>query len=137
MRDLQAVVAFVDDCGLGFLGTKGTCGNPRVRPMQSILYRNDRIYFATATTKNLYKHIQHHPGIEYCACARDGSFLRLRGEARIANHLDAKEAMLAKYPIVREIYKDASNPEFVVFYLEHISAQLEDPQGSRTQLKLH
>lgn len=135
MCDLQSVVEFIDACGLGFLSTKGTCGNPRVRPVQSILYHNNRIYFATAITKNFYKHIQNHPGIEYCACAQDGSFLRLRGEARVAQHTDAKEAMLLKYPAVREIYGDASNPEFAVFYLENISAQLEDSKGQRTQLK--
>ncbi|WP_394908800.1 pyridoxamine 5'-phosphate oxidase family protein [uncultured Helicobacter sp.] len=135
MRNLAEIVAFVDACGLGFLSTKGTCGNPRVRPVRSILYHNDRIYFATASTKNFYKHIQNHPGIEYCACAQDGSFLRLRGEARIAQHLDAKEAMLVKYPIIKEIYADASNPDFAVFYLENISAQLEDSKGQRTQLK--
>lgn len=123
ITSLSDIVAFIDLNYTGFLATKGTCGNPRVRPVQSALVHNDRIYFATSIHKNLYKHIQNHSGIEYCTCCNDGSFLRLRGEARIANHIDAKEAMMQHYPSIKEKYKSPDNPDFAVFYLDNISAQ--------------
>ncbi|MGX2984786.1 pyridoxamine 5'-phosphate oxidase family protein [Helicobacter sp. 23-1048] len=123
INSLNDIVAFIDSGYTGFLATKGTCGNPRVRPVQSALVYNNKIYFATSIHKNLYKHIQNHSGIEYCTCLDDGSFLRLRAEARIANHIDAKEAMMERYPFIRQKYKSPENPDFAVFYLENISAQ--------------
>ncbi|MGX2982754.1 pyridoxamine 5'-phosphate oxidase family protein [Helicobacter sp. 23-1045] len=123
MANISDIVAFFDKNFTGFLATKGTCGNPRIRPMQSALVYKNKIYFCTSKRKNLYKHIQNHNGVEYCSCADDGAFLRLRGEAKIVDDLDAKNAMFEKYPSVKEKYKSAENADFAVFYLENISAQ--------------
>lgn len=123
IHSLSDIVAFIDSNYTGFLATKGTCGNPRVRPVQSALVYNNKIYFATSVHKNLYKHIQNHSGIEYCTCSNNGGFLRLRGEARIVNHLDAKEAMMNRYPSIQEKYKSPDNPDFAIFYIENMSAQ--------------
>lgn len=81
LDSLESIVEFLDSNPAGFLATLGTCGNPRVRPVQSALLYDGKIYFATSTKKNLYKHIQNHAGIEYCSCNSEGVFLRLRGKA--------------------------------------------------------
>lgn len=123
INSINDIVKFLDNNFTGFLATKGTCGNPRVRPVQSALVYNGKIYFCTSIKKNLYKHIQNHSGVEYCSCAENGAFVRLRGEAKIVNDKGAKEAIFAKYPLVKDRYKSADNPHFAVFYLENISAQ--------------
>lgn len=56
--DLKEIAQFLDDNAPAFLATLGTCGNPRVRPIQSPLLVGDKIYFCTANTKGLFKHIK-------------------------------------------------------------------------------
>ena len=41
--------------GVFYLATKGTCGNPRVRPISSYIVHNGKLYFGTSKNKNLYK----------------------------------------------------------------------------------
>lgn len=51
--DLKEIEQFLDENTPAFLATLGTCGNPRVRPMQSPLLVGDRIYFCTSNNKGL------------------------------------------------------------------------------------
>lgn len=119
------------DLGTFYLATKGTCGNPRVRPMRSNIVHNGRLYFGTATDKNLYKHILQHSGVEICISTADILALRVRGEARAANHIDVKEALMAKYKrIATSFENNPKHPRFAVFYLECLSARLQDFQGN-------
>lgn len=133
--DLQKIEDFLDANAPAFLATIGTCGNPRVRPMQSALLYENKIYFCTSTTKNLYRHIQAHKGIEICACARDATFLRLRAEAVFSDSMAVKIAMFSKYAEVESIYKTPQNPIFTVFYLDKLSARLQLVDGSFTLYK--
>lgn len=48
--DLKEIAQFLDDNAPAFLATLGTCGNPRVRPIQSPLLVGD---------KNLFLHSKH------------------------------------------------------------------------------
>lgn len=97
------------DLGVFYLATKGTCGNPRVRPMRSNIVHNGKLYFGTTCQKNLYKHITQYSGVEICISTADILALRVRGEARVANHLDVKEALMAKYERLRP--QDRNNTE--------------------------
>lgn len=126
---LQDIENFLDANAPAFLATLGTCGNPRVRPVQSPLLYEGKIYFCTANSKNLYKHIKAHSGIEFCSCAKDGSFLRLRANAVFEDNKGVKEAMFAKYPELKNIYQSPDNPIFEVFYLDKLSARLQFLNG--------
>ncbi|MDE5603710.1 MAG: pyridoxamine 5'-phosphate oxidase family protein, partial [Helicobacter sp.] len=101
-----------------FLATKGTCGNPRVRPVQSALFKNNRLYFCTAKHKGIYKHIQNFNNVEFCIYDNQSTWIRIRGVAKFDEDLAIKEAMFEKYPVVKEIYKTHDNPDFAIFYLE-------------------
>lgn len=50
--DLKEIAQFLDDNAPAFLATLGTCGNPRVRPIQSPLLMGDKIYFAQQTQRD-------------------------------------------------------------------------------------
>ena len=127
---LQDIKNFLDTNAPAFLATLGTCGNPRVRPVQSPLLYENKIYFCTANTKNLYKHIKAHSGIEFCSCAKDGTFLRLRANAEFEDNKKVKEAMFKKYPDLKHIYQSPENPTFEVFYLDKVSAKLQRLDGT-------
>lgn len=127
--DLQEIAQFLDDNAPAFLATLGTCGNPRVRPIQSPLLVSNRIYFCTANTKGLFKHIQNHNGIEFCSCAKDGTFLRLRANAVFEANLEVKKMMFEKYPYLTTLYETPLNPKFEVFYLDNLSARMQFMSG--------
>ncbi len=50
--DLKEIAQFLDDNAPAFLATLGTCGNPRVRPIQSPLLVRDKIIFAQQIQKD-------------------------------------------------------------------------------------
>ncbi|MDD6055698.1 MAG: pyridoxamine 5'-phosphate oxidase family protein [Helicobacter sp.] len=124
----QEILDFLDKHPL-FLATKGTCGNPRVRPVQSALWLNNKLYFCTSTKKNLYKHFNNHAGVEFSGFDGISTWIRIRGEAKVSDELSVKKAMLEKYPLAKEIYKDAENPDFAIFYLENVSIKIQDFNG--------
>lgn len=127
--DLKEIAQFLDDNAPAFLATLGTCGNPRVRPMQSPLLVGDRIYFGTTNNKGLFKHIKNYNGIEFCSCAKDGTFLRLRANAVFEPNLEVKKIMFEKYPHLVNLYETPQNPKFEVFYLDHLSARMQFMNG--------
>ena len=127
--NLQDIMQFLDENAPAFLATLGTCGNPRIRPVQSPLLFGDKIYFCTGKSKNLYKHMQKHSGVEFCSCAKDGTFLRLRGQGVFVDDKEIKRAMFEKYPLVKDIYKDIENENFAIFYLDKISARKQKMNG--------
>lgn len=127
--DLKEIAQFLDDNAPAFLATLGTCGNPRVRPMQSPLLVGDRIYFGTTNNKGLFKHIKNYNGIEFCSCAKDGTFLRLRANAVFEPNLEVKKIMFEKYPHLVNLYETPQNPKFEVFYLDHLSARMQFVNG--------
>ncbi|AXP08174.1 pyridoxamine 5'-phosphate oxidase family protein [Campylobacter hepaticus] len=127
--NLKEIVEFLDNNTPSFLATLGTCGNPRVRPMQSALLVENRIYFCTANTKGLFKHIKNYNGVEFCSCAKDGTFLRLRANAIFEANLEVKNMMFEKYPYLIDLYQTPKNPKFEVFYLDNLSARKELPNG--------
>ncbi|EDP4324131.1 pyridoxamine 5'-phosphate oxidase [Campylobacter jejuni] len=127
--DLKEIEQFLDDNAPAFLATLGTCGNPRVRPMQSPLLVGDRIYFGTSNNKGLFKHIQNYNGIEFCSCAKDGTFLRLRANAVFEPNLEVKKMMFEKYPHLVNLYETPQNPKIEVFYLDNLSARMQFMNG--------
>ncbi|HDZ5066238.1 TPA: pyridoxamine 5'-phosphate oxidase family protein [Campylobacter jejuni] len=129
MMNLKGIAQFLDENAPAFLATLGTCGNPRVRPIQSPLLVGDKIYFCTANTKGLFKHIKNYNGIEFCSCAKDGTFLRLRANAIFESNLEVKKMMFEKYPYLVNLYENLQNPKFEVFYLDHLSARMQFMNG--------
>lgn len=127
--NLKGIAQFLDENAPAFLATLGTCGNPRVRPIQSPLLVGDKIYFCTANTKGLFKHIKNYNGIEFCSCAKDGTFLRLRANAIFESNLEVKKMMFEKYPYLVNLYENLQNPKFEVFYLDHLSARMQFMNG--------
>ncbi|KAA6229921.1 MULTISPECIES: pyridoxamine 5'-phosphate oxidase family protein [unclassified Campylobacter] len=133
--NLEYIYKFLDENGPCFLATLGTCGNPRLRPMQSPLLFDNKIYFCTSNTKGLFKHIKNHNGIEFCNCNKEGTFLRLRANAIFEDNKIVKEAMFKKYPSLKNLYESPENPNFEVFYLANLSARKQGLDNSFESFK--
>lgn len=130
----QEVLDFLDK-NVGFLATKGTCGNPRVRPMQSPLFFEGKLYSCTSKAKGIYKHIQNFANVELCAFDGEETWIRIRAKAVFEDNLKVKEAMFKKYEVVRNIYKTPENPEFAVFYFENPSVKIQSFSGRDEVIK--
>lgn len=120
-----------------FLATKGTCGNPRVRPIQSALFKKNKLYFCTAKHKGIYKHIQNFNNVELSLYDTQSTWIRIRGIAKFDEDLNIKESMFEKYPVVKAIYKTPNNPDFAIFYLEEVSIKIQDFSGRDEIVKSH
>ena len=130
----QEVLDFLDK-NVGFLATKGTCGNPRVRPMQSPLLFEGKLYSCTSKAKGIYKHIQNFANVELSAFDGKETWIRIRAKAVFEDNLKVKEAMFEKYEVVRNIYKTPENPEFAVFYFESPSVKIQSFSGRDEVIK--
>ena len=136
MMNIQNLVEFMDKNAPCFLATKGTCGNPRIRPFHSPLLFDDKIYFCSSYEKNLIKHIKAHNGIEISCCSPSGEFVRLRANVKFSDNLAAKEAMFAKFESLQNIYGDVKNPNFCLILLDEISAIKQNLNGDREFFKI-
>lgn len=124
----QEILNFLDK-NVGFLATKGTCGNARVRPMQSPLYYGGKLYACTSKKKGIYKHIQHCSSVELSAFDGKETWIRIRADAVFEENMEAKKKMFEKYPVVQEIYKSPDNPDFAVFYFKNPSIKVQSFSG--------
>ncbi|WP_297813771.1 pyridoxamine 5'-phosphate oxidase family protein [uncultured Helicobacter sp.] len=130
----QEILDFLDN-NVGFLATKGTCGNPRVRPLQSPLFYEGRLYSCTSKKKGIYKHIQNFANVELSAFDSKDTWIRIRARAVFVEDMEVKKAMFKKYPIVQEIYKSPENPDFAVFYFKNPSVKIQSFSGREEVIK--
>lgn len=130
----QEVLDFLDK-NVGFLATKGTCGNPRVRPIQSPLLHQGKLYYCTSKTKGMVKHIQNFSNVELCAFDSKETWVRIRAEVVFEENAEVKEAMFIKYPILKEIYGSPTNADFAVFYFKNPSIKIQSLSGREEVIK--
>ena len=125
----QEILDFLDK-NVGFLATKGTCGNPRVRPIQSPLFYQGKLYYCTSKTKGMVKHIQNFSNVELCAFDSKETWIRIRAEIIFEDNAAVKEAMF-----VKEIYTSPTNPDFAVFYFKNPSIKIQNFSGREEVIK--
>lgn len=131
----KEIIDFLEN-NVGFLATKGTCGNPRVRPMQSPLWIDNKFYCCTNKQKGLYKHILNHNGVELTSYDNKGTWIRIRANVKFVDDISLKEAMFNKYPLVKEIYKSVENEDFAIMHFDNLSIKIQDFSGRDEIIKV-
>ncbi len=114
-----------DQSAFGYLATVDN-GKPRVRPWGFMFEENGRLYFCTASNKNVYKQLTTVPYIEYSKTTKDMVWVRVSGEIQFDEDIKKKEKILELMPFLKERYQSPDNPVFKVFYLEHGKAVIDD-----------
>lgn len=118
---MKEVIEFLKKCGIFFLATvDGT--NPRVRPFGALNEYNNKLYFITSNTKDVYKQLVKNNQVEICASTHD-SWIRLTGTAKFDDSRDAKKSMLDNNPGLRRMYSE-DDDKMVVFYLENATGKI-------------
>lgn len=131
---MKEVLAILNDRStIGYLATVDE-GKPRVRPWTFMLEENKRLYFCTASTKNVYKQLTKVPYIEFSITTKDMVWVRVSGEIKFDDDIKMKEKVFERAPMAKKLYKSPDNPIFKIFYLEHGKATIDDysPNPQRT-----
>ena len=126
---VNAVTDFLIKSQVQYLATIGLDGRPEVRPFQFMLEEGGRLYFCTSNQKPVFKEMQEHPYVEFCASGENLSWLRLNGKVVFSKDLGLKARIQDASPIVKSIYQTPDNPAFEVFYLDGAAATITDLSG--------
>jgi uncharacterized pyridoxamine 5'-phosphate oxidase family protein len=127
---VSVVTDFLVKSQVQYLATLGLDDKPKVRPFQFMLEDGGRLYFCTSNQKPVFKEMQKHPYIEFCASGANFSWLRLNGKVVFSKDLALKARIQDASPLVKSIYKTPDNPAFEVFYLEDAAATIADFSGN-------
>lgn len=125
---MQEVIKILGENNIGALSTIDK-GEPRVRPFQFQFEHDDKYYFCTANTKDVYKQLMVMPVVEFTTTSKDYVTVRLRGKVKFYGGKEIKERIISNNDLVSSIYQSADNPIFEVFYIEHGEAIISDFSG--------
>lgn len=119
MSNLERVCGFLKEAGTYYLATvEGD--QPRVRPFGTAHVFEDKLYFQTGLVKDVAKQILANPKVEICAF-KDGTWLRVCGEAVLDERIEAQESMLEAYESLRRMYAPGDG-NTAVFFLKNAKA---------------
>jgi uncharacterized pyridoxamine 5'-phosphate oxidase family protein len=130
---MSTVADFLIQSQVQYLATIGLDDKPKVRPFQFMREEDGRLYFCTSNQKPVFKEMQEHPYVEFCASGVNFSWLRLNGKVAFTKDLALKARIQDASPIVKSIYKTPDNPTFEVFYLDGAVATIADFSGNPPQ----
>ena len=115
---MKEVLNYLNPQVNGFLATINE-GFPDVRPFQLQFEENGRFIFCTHSTKNVYHQLVSYPQVAFSVAAEDGTMIRLYGEVKFSEDLTLKQKVLDQQEKLKGIFKEATNPIFKVFYIDH------------------
>ena len=96
----------------------------RVRPFGFIMKRNNKLYFCTNKTKDVYKQLKKNPDIEISDMGNN-VWLRIRGRIAFDETREAKAQAFEESANLLRIYpKGADDETFVTFYFTEAVATL-------------
>jgi len=119
---MEEIYEILKKCGTYYLSTvEGD--QARVRPFGTVNIFEDKLYIQTGKVKDVYKQLKANPKIEICAMIDNVSWIRLKAIAVEDDRVEAKQALLDKYPSLQNMYK-ADDDNTAVFYLKDATATI-------------
>ena len=111
---MNEVLEFLRNCWTYYLATV-EWDQPRVRPFWTINIFEDKLYIQTWKSKNVSKQIQANPKVEISA-ASDWRWIRISWELVRDDRVEAKKAMLDRYPELRGMYDENDHNTEVLYF---------------------
>lgn len=118
---MKEVLDFLEKAQVYYLATSKN-NKPYVRPFGTINLFEDKLYIQTGKVKNCYKEMIDNPFIEISAFF-EGKWIRISAEAKPDDRVEAKKAMLDKYPNLRAMYNELDD-NTIVLYLVNATATI-------------
>ena len=128
---IQTIADYLDSVGLQYMATIGLDGKPKLRPVQYMVVRDEKLWFCTNSQKAMYKEMQKSPFVELCGSRLQDdeittAWIRFSAEVVFADDKSeeactVKQDIMKKSAIVHELYENnPEHPLFKVFYLKNI-----------------
>ena len=127
---MSKVVDFLNSSKVFYLATVDG-GEARVRPINSVIEYNDRIYFETSNQKDMYKQMLKNPSIAVSGMA-GSEWIRVTGKAVMDKNYESKQAMFTAIPALKDVY---SEEELKVYYIEDMKATVYSFNADPVQLE--
>ncbi len=97
----------------------------RVRPFGFIMKWDNKLYFCTNKTKDVYKQMVKNPDVEISSMGTGGQWMRLCGRTVFDDGREAKAQAFKESAMLLNLYpKGADDAIFVTFYLADAQATL-------------
>lgn len=122
LREVKKVYEFLASVNNFFLATvEGD--QPRVRPLGTLFYYEDKIYFLTAKTKDVSMQITNNPKFEIVAMNDQEKWIRVSGKLCEDTRVEMQQAILENFPHLKEVYT-AGDGNLKTYYLDEIKASV-------------
>lgn len=92
----------------------------RVRPINSVIDHNGKIYFETSNKKKMYQQMLKNPNVAVTGMA-DGKWIRITGKAVMDETDEMKQVMFDALPDLKSVY---TFEELVTYYLEDMKSTI-------------
>lgn len=111
---------------------------PHVRPFSFAALEGGRLWFCTATTKDVYRELQANPKFELTAWKPGSGWIILRGQADLDGSVGAavRQAGYDHLTALGECYSGPDAPELTFFSMTDAQAWICDIDGSWNPLPL-
>lgn len=137
MNGNETVVAYLTSVPAWYLAT---CDGdqPHVRPFSFAAVQDDRIWFCTATTKDVYRELQANPKFEISAWKPGSGWIVLRGRADLTDCANPaiRQAGFKHMTGLGESYCGAEDTTLTFFSITDPEAWLCDIDGSWNAIAL-
>lgn len=115
---------FLKSCGVFYVLTINE-GCPAGRPFGAVMEYKDRLYFSTASGKDVYRQLTEHPNIQLLALkAGTRDWIRINGKALETKDLEIKQKMLEECPALTKRFSSPACEGYAVFRIEEKEAYL-------------
>lgn len=131
----ERIINFLNENKLHFFATIGLDQKPKVRPFELMEVYADKLYYCTASNKQVYKELIYHPDFEICASSQS-EWVRIKGKPEWMESKALKQHILDTHPQIAAIYGDAENADFKVFTVSEGEISISDLSGRCEKQKI-
>lgn len=131
MSATETIVAYLTSVPAWYLATcEGD--QPHVRPFSFVAEQDGRLWFCTATTKDVYRELEANPKFELSAWKPGHGWIVLRGRANLCDRADGqvRQAGFEHMTGLGESYDGPENATLTFFTVDEPAAWLCDIDGS-------
>jgi len=116
---VRETLEFLESAGVYFLATSKD-NIPYVRPFGTVMLFENKLYIQTGKVKECFKQMIDNPNVEISAF-KDGKWIRVSGKIVADDRIEAKKAMLDKYPDLRGMYNELDDNTIVLYFKDATS----------------
>ena len=127
---MKETLEFLESAGVYYLATIKD-NQPYVRPFGTVLLFENKLYIQTGKVKECFKQMKENPYIEISAFL-NGKWIRISAKAVEDDRVEARRAMLDKYPDLRRMYNENDGNTVVLYLMDATSTIYSFTEAPKT-----